>query len=295
MADNPVPPPADVQEAIAAAQQGEITEHVIYRTLAKQQQEEKNRAILERIAAQELEHYNVWARHTGRSMDADRWRVARYLFLARVFGITFTLKLMERGEAHASTMYRSILGSAPEAAALIADEEEHEKQLLQLIDEERLRYMGSVVLGLSDALVELTGTLAGLSFALQNTQLIAVAGLITGIAAALSMSASEYLSTKTETGEGDPAKAAAYTGCAYILTVLLLVSPFFIVASYLTALLCTIADALIIIFVFTYYLSIARDLPFRARFVEMVVISMGVAGASFVIGLLVRVFLNIQI
>ena len=44
-----------------------------------------------------------------------------------------------------------------------------------------------MVLGMNDAMVEMTGTLAGLTLAMQNTRLIALSGLITGIAATLSM------------------------------------------------------------------------------------------------------------
>ena len=91
------------------------------------------------------------------------------------------------------------------------------------INEERLNYTGSIVLGLNDALVELTGTLAGLTFALQNTKLTALAGLITGIAASFSMAASEYLSQRSE-GESERASTSAlYTGVAYICTVALLI------------------------------------------------------------------------
>jgi VIT1/CCC1 family predicted Fe2+/Mn2+ transporter len=46
--------------------------------------------------------------------------------------------------------------------------------------------------------VELTGALSGLTLAFRNTRLIAMAGLITGIAASLSMAGSEYLATKSE-------------------------------------------------------------------------------------------------
>ena len=69
-------------------------------------------------------------------------------------------------------------------------EQEHEAALIELIDEERLRYISSMVLGLNDALVELTGALAGFTFALGNTTTIAMAGFITGSAATLSMAAS---------------------------------------------------------------------------------------------------------
>lgn len=83
-----------------------------------------------------------------------------------------------------------------------------------------------MVLGLNDALVELTGVLAGLTLALQNTRLVAMTGFITGIAASLSMSASEYLSAKSEEGPQDPLKASIYTGSAYVLTVLFLIFPY---------------------------------------------------------------------
>lgn len=114
----------------------------------------------------------------------------------------------------------------PYAKSIVKDEDEHEKQLIDLIDEERLRYVGSMVLGLNDALVELTGALAGLTFALRNTHVVAMAGLITGVAASLSMAASEYLSTKSEEGAKNPLKASVYTGSAYVLTVLFLIFPY---------------------------------------------------------------------
>ena len=50
-----------------------------------------------------------------------------------------------------------------------------------------------------------------LTLAMQNTRLIALSGLITGIAATLSMASSEYLSSKSE-GRPDAFKSATYTG-----------------------------------------------------------------------------------
>jgi VIT1/CCC1 family predicted Fe2+/Mn2+ transporter len=56
-----------------------------------------------------------------------------------------------------------------------------------MIEEERLEYVGAMILGLNDALVELSGSLAGFTLALQDSKLVAMVGMITGIAAALSM------------------------------------------------------------------------------------------------------------
>jgi vacuolar iron transporter family protein len=161
------------------------------------------------------------------------------------------------------------------------------------------RYVDSIVLGLNDALVELTGALAGFTLALQNTKLIASAGLIMGIAAALSMAASEYLSKKSERDSNkkttNPLRAAVYTGIAYLLTVLILVLPFFIVSKVYYALGFTIFNSLVIISLFTFYMHVAKGVSFKKRFFEMAGISLSVAAISFVIGLLVRNYLGIEI
>jgi VIT1/CCC1 family predicted Fe2+/Mn2+ transporter len=150
-------------------------------------------------------------------------------------------------------------------------------------------------LGLNDALVELTGVLAGLTLALQNTRLIAMTGLITGLAAALSMGASEYLSTKSEETSKNPMRASIYTGSAYVVTVLFLILPYLIVSNYYIALGSTLLAAILIIASFNYYVSIAKDLSFRRRFLEMIILSFGVAAFSFVMGYVIRTFLGVDV
>jgi VIT1/CCC1 family predicted Fe2+/Mn2+ transporter len=148
---------------------------------------------------------------------------------------------------------------------------------------------------LNDALVEFTGTLAGLTFAIQNTQIIAVVGLVMGVAASLSMGASEYLSQRSDGGSADPVKASAYTTVAYIITVALLILPFLLFSSPFTALMLTLLAAIVVIFGFTFYISVAKDLPFYRRFAEMAAISLGIAAISFMIGIAIRSVLNINI
>ena len=164
-----------------------------------------------------------------------------------------------------------------------------------MINEEKLKYVGSMVLGLNDALVELTGVLAGLTLALQNTRLIAMAGLITGVAASMSMAASEYLSTKSETNGKDPLRASLYTGSAYVLTVLFLIFPFLLLPDIYLALGFTVLNAIIVIFIFTFYISVVKDLSFKKRFLEMTVISLGIATLTFIIGFMIRIFLGISV
>ena len=207
-------PDTDVQQVkkILPLQRSEITEHHIYTKIAAATPEPGNRDVLTRIAAQELEHYGIWKRYTGQEVAPDRKRIWFYYLVARIFGMTFAIKLMEGMEQRAQSVDQSSLDLIPEMPQMLANEKAHERDLIALIDEERLKYIGSVVLGLNDALIEFTGTLAGLTFALQNTRIIAVAGLITGVAASLSMGASEYMSQRSDEPADRPAEGIALHG-----------------------------------------------------------------------------------
>ena len=287
-------PKEEIMKNIIAAQNGEITEYYIYKKLSQSIKDPHNSEILARIAEDEKKHHDVFAQYTGKAGKPTRGRVFFFYWISMLFGITFGIKLMEKGEENAQISYSSFKDDIPEIEAIIDDEDRHENALIDMIQEERLEYAGSVVLGLNDALVELTGTLAGLTFALQNTRLIALAGLITGIAASFSMAASEYLSTKTDGGE-NALKSSVYTGFAYIVTVFILITPYLVLSSYMTALILTLTAAVLIIFVFNYYISVAKDYNFKARFLEMTLISLGVAALSFVIGYVIRLTLGIEV
>jgi VIT1/CCC1 family predicted Fe2+/Mn2+ transporter len=280
---------------LLAMQRGEITEHHIYTKIAAAQKDPHNREVLTRIAQDELGHYGIWKRYTHQDAEPNTARIWFYYLIARVFGITFAIKLMEGVEKRAQSYDKALIDKIPEIQTILTNEETHERELIALIDEERLKYVGSVVLGLNDALVEFTGTLAGLTFAIQNTQIIAVVGLIMGVAASLSMGASEYLSQRSDGGPTDPLKASVYTGVAYILTVALLILPFLVFTSPYYALMLTLLGAVMVIFLFTFYISVAKDLPFWKRFGEMLLISLGIAAISFVIGIFIRTVLNINV
>lgn len=284
-----------IRKALLASQKNEISEHLVYGRLSKSLKDPRNREVLRRIAEDEMKHYLVWREYTREDVKPDRLRILAYYLLSRIFGMAFGLKLMELGEERAKSVYERLSGSLPIAKDISEEEDRHEAELLGLIDEDRLRYVGSMVLGLNDALVELTGAIAGLTFALRDARLVAMVGLITGIAASLSMASSEYLSTKSEGGDKSPIKASIYTGIAYILTVSLLISPFLILGDPYLCLGLSILNSILVIMAFTFYTSIAKGLPFKRRFLEMAFISLGVAGLSFAAGLLVRTFLNVDI
>jgi VIT1/CCC1 family predicted Fe2+/Mn2+ transporter len=275
-------------EQLLFLQSDEITSYQTYKKLATRIKDEQNSKTLVDIAETELAHYETLKKYTHQDVKPNKLKVNFYFWLAKIFGLTFGIKLMERGEEKAQAAYREISAAIPEIVKIMEDEEEHETELINMIDEDSLKYAGSVVLGLNDALVELTGALAGLTFAFQDTNLIALAGLITGISASFSMAASEYLSTKSEGGEQSPIKAAVYTGIAYIFTVTVLILPYLLLDNYLVCLALTLVNAILVIAVFNFYISVAKDYEFKKRFFEMAGISLGVAVFSFGVGTIIR-------
>lgn len=286
---------AATMKALHKAQKNEITEYHIYSKLSSLIKNKHNSRVLKQIAGDERRHHDELEAFTGTNKKPDILKVYFYIFISIIFGITFGIKLMEKGEKGAEKLYRELGKSIEDFRRISREEDKHEKELVGIIEEERLQFVGSMVLGLNDALVELTGTLAGLTFALKDTRLIALAGLITGIAASLSMAASEYLSTRAEQESNRALKSALYTGGAYVFTVAFLVLPYLVFTNYLVSLAFTIAAAILIILVFNFYVSVAKDLPFKERFLEMAGISLGVAVISFIIGYLIRLFLGVDV
>lgn len=283
-------------DRIYKQQQHEITEHAIYLDLAELSTDEENAKILREIADQELEHYNFWKTVTGKEAVPNQRRIRKYKRLAKIFGLSFALRLMEKGEVDASKFYDSIGAEHPEALRIKEDEEQHEQKLIGILNDERLNYAGAIVLGLNDALVEFTGTLAGLTFAFGNNLIIGSTGLVMGVAASLSMAASGYLASREEDIEDtNPITSAIYTGSAYIITVVFLVLPYFLLDNPYISLGIMLIVTISIIALYTYYISVAKAISFKKRFVEMAVISLTVAVISFGIGLLIKYVFKVEI
>jgi VIT1/CCC1 family predicted Fe2+/Mn2+ transporter len=287
-----------IKKKLLAAQRNEISEYHTYTWLAKRTADIKNKEILERIAGEELVHYNLIKKITGVELNPRRFWVLLYRVISRVFGLSFGLRLMEMGEKNAEKFYSELEKEMPELAKLSADEEKHESYVLSLIREERIEYAGSMVLGLNDALVELTGALAGLTLALQNSKIIAMTGLITGVAASMSMSASGYLSAREEADintNKNPLKSATYTGIAYIITVAILIIPYLVLSSVFLSAAVMLTSSILIILCYNFYITTAKGIKLWRRFIEMALISLGVACISFLIGILARIIFEVEI
>lgn len=277
-------------------QQNEINDYALYKALAKHESDPHNKEVFEKIAAEEKTHYDFWEEITQKPLRANRFLIRFYIFLATLFGTSFALKLAEDREKGAEAFYLSLFDSYPQAREIYAQEMSHENELIDLLNDKKLLYAGAIVLGMNDALVELTGTLSGIAFAFDKSMVVGVTGAIMGIAASLSMAGSSYLEAKeSPVGDIRPGVYAAYTGISYILTTILLVLPFFLLSSITLALASMFLAALAAIILYNFYISVAKDQSFSRRTLQMLVITFGVAMISFGIGYGVKHYLGIEI
>ncbi len=284
-----------LEKAVRKAQADEETGAVLYAYLAAKQKDTANRNIFEQMAKDEKKHAAVWKTVTKEEIKPRGFHIFWLKLLTVLLGFTFVVKRMQKDEQIGVDAYEEMKQQLPQAAKMLEDERRHEKELYGMLDEERLHYVGAMVLGLNDALVELTGAIAGVTFALANTRLVAMTGIITGISATLSMAASNYLAERAD-GNEKALKSSAYTGAAYLVTVALLVLPYLLFPTqmYGAAFCVMIVTVLLIILFFNYYISVAKEEPFLRRFGEMAVISLSVAVISFVIGIIAKNVLGID-
>ena len=277
-------------------QQNEINDYALYSLLARREKELHNKSVYESIAQEEKQHYEFWKKITKKELQPSHFFLAWYILLTTLFGTSFSLKLAEKREGDAENFYKSLFDIYPEAREIYSQEMKHERELIDILHDKKLLYAGAIVLGMNDALVELTGTLSGIALAFDKSMVVGVTGAIMGIAASMSMAGSSYLEAKENPDEElSPLVYAAYTGVSYIATTFFLVLPFFVFSSINVSLISMFVAAFIAILLYNFYISVAKDQSFLHRTVQMLFITFGVALISFTIGYGVHHYLGIQI
>ncbi len=283
-------------DLLTSFQKDELTSALLYKKIAKRVKDKNNKNILLRISTEEQAHAHIWQQYTKKELKPNFFKVLFFQLVSFFLGYTFVIKILETHEYKGIQALQEIKENFPEVEYIISQEETHETELINMLNEERLNYIGAMVLGLNDALVELTGCIAGLTFVLMNTKLIALAGIITGVAATLSMAASNYLAEKAN-GNKKALVASCYTGIAYLITVIFLTLPYLLFAEhlFLPALITMLSIVIFLIFIFSAYISIVKSEKIAPRFYEMAGISLTVALISFLIGLGAKMFFGIEV
>jgi VIT1/CCC1 family predicted Fe2+/Mn2+ transporter len=296
---------ADLEQIADTQAREELFAYRLYSALARRVPAGKSRDLMDELARQEKSHVDFWLGVNGGSEAAIRIPKLKYRLLvlaSRILGPAFTIRWLERGEDQAITAYTGLLEGGelnPVQQAhirkMLDEEREHEQVLERGIEDERRLYLGAAVLGLNDALVELTGGLTGLVSSIREPKLIGFASLVVGIAASMSMAASNFLSVDISDDSGlKPGKAATYTGTTYIVVVVGLVLPFFLLSDRHLALVISWAAAVAIIAAFSFYSAVMQGVTFLRRFVMMMGFGLGVAVISFVIGRVLGKLIGIQ-
>lgn len=266
---------------------------------------EKNpdfKRILKELIEHEEKDYALWLEISAvKKFSVSRPKRFAYRTMRRILGLTFTAKFLERHERRKLAQYREFLARnrQPEHVRrrienIISHGLDYEQNLISQIKEEQVEFTSSIILGLNDGLIELTGALTGFSFAFAKHEIVALGGFIMGVAAALSMASSAYMQARHEKGK-DPRKAGIYTGISYLLVVLLLIAPYLFIVKVGTAVAVMGVIALSIIAGVSYYTSVLFGRRFRLQFGEMFIFSVGVAAIAFVIGIFFKRLTGIAI
>ncbi len=283
----------------------EITEYNVYATLARMEKKPENRAALEKLSAQEKTHYEFWKALLEKEDPARAARIRPRMatvygarLLRAILGVTFLTKLLEEHEHDAPAKYEALSAMIPadaraRLAEIIEDERSHERALIAQLKEARVSYIGFIVLGLADAIVEITGVHAGFLGVTGSTLIAGVSGVIVGFAAAISMGSAAYLQAKQ-----DPEKSAIVsafaTGISYFCSVILLALPYFLIRTMGTAFAISTSVGVLLIAGFTFYGAVVFERAFWREFIEAAGLMIATAGATFVWGIIIGMIFHIN-
>ncbi len=279
----------ELQERLKKMCRDEFEAHNMYKFLADRLiRNERVRGVFKKASEDERVHYEVLREVVGECKSSvSAIRVVGYIIIYLIFGTTIFLKITESLERSALKSYNELSKLGGELSdrilKLIEDEGRHEVELINSLDERRVKYLGSIILGVSDALVELTGVYAGALGALSSTSEAGLIGVLAGISAALSMAVASYAQAKQEVGKS-PRLAATFTGLAYLTVVALLAIPYFITTSLIMAFSSMLVIALIVIAYMTYSGAVIYGRNFLREFGETSALLLGVAFLLYILG-----------
>lgn len=272
----------------------EFSDYTLYERLSRTVDHDSSYAdALRRLSATEYKHYEFWKKYVpDEEPRLARLKLYWVLFLRRVMGLTFASRYLDRHETNVIKEYRPLAPLIPEAdrAAfdeMVADEEDHERAFSHEIESSAIKYISFIVLGLADALVEISGIHAGSLGFYDRTELAGLAGVIAGGAASLAMASAAFAQAK-QGFKGSARLSAIYTGVSYFITAIILATPYFLTSDMILALSTSLAFAVIVLALTTYYSTVISSKPFLKDFVEILAILFATTIVLYAFGYLVR-------
>lgn len=277
----------EIKELIIEAQRNEVTEYHIYKSLARHARDLSNKKLLEQIAAEELEHYRFWMNY-GDEVDPKWWKVNLYIFLSRIFGFVFALKLMEHNEQIAQKKYLALSKVIPEVEKLADDEKGHEKILLNMVSDNRLKGMGAWIISVNLIIFSLIFFIYALSVCLQNNHSLAPIGMISILAVAGADLFSTLFLRNSQSIHKDQVKKGFFRFVSGIVTGGVILIPFYLSLDVIEALIFSTAIAIMVSLLLNYQFAVVSDQKGYKRIariflVFLILVTMGLI-AGFILG-----------
>jgi VIT1/CCC1 family predicted Fe2+/Mn2+ transporter len=268
----------------------EWSDYTLYDRLSKTVSSDSPFAgVLAELSATEHGHYEFWKKYVpGEEPNLGKLKLYWILFLRRFFGLTFATRYLDRHESSVVKEYQGLAELIPEGdraafEAMVADEKEHEKAFALKVESSAVRYIAFVVLGLADALVEISGIHAGWLGLFDKTEIAGLAGVIAGGAASLAMASAAFAQAK-QGFQGSARLSAVYTGVSYFITAVILATPYFLTSNMLLALGSSLTLAVVILAITTWYSVVIQQKVFLKDFVEILAILFATTIVVFALG-----------
>src|SRR6476646_4624937 len=165
---------------------------------------------LDELITVETAHLAFWKHFFGLTLEelnlGRRLKLSLIMFVCKLFGSTAVHLVLEAIEVHGVRKYLAIwseyqgqpLGEA--LRGILMDEFKHEDVLVTALTNRKINAekVRDIFLGLNDGLVEILGAVSGFFGAFANATTVLVAGVMVGVAGALSMGAGAYLAGSSE-------------------------------------------------------------------------------------------------
>ena len=278
----------------------ELTDLTLYTRLSTSMHNGSYAEVFKQLATMEQGHLAFWQRYVPEYHPRLKTSlIRRALLFKRILGLTFAVRYLERHESSSLKRYKAIAHLVPAEDKeafdeVLADEEQHENALGLRLESSTIRYISFVVLGLADALVEITGIHAGSLGIYNKTEIAGLAGIVAGGAASLAMASAAYAQAK-QGFKGSAGLSAAYTGVSYFITAIILAAPYFLSGSQVYALGLSLSLAVLIVTFASYYGSVISTKPFLRDYLELLGILLGVTVALYLFGSFIRLETGITV
>ncbi len=297
----------------------ELLHKEVYEAFHKSARSANLSRITGRLVELEKYHAELW----GRMLDVNGFerpesshKLDKFLILLgkAIFGIAVTVKTIEHMEAGLHQVFSKIAPwhglskKEKELVGKIRKSEEGEEEKLEgmiVASSKIFNNIRDVMFGMNDGLVELLAVVVGFAAALRVPYLVFIAGGITAVAGTMSMAAGAYLSTSyerdiskgTAATRGAPTARSSgfYVGIFYLIGTAFPLAPFALGYSGAVGIVSAIILTSIVLTITSSMIALASDKSIIKSVAKTLVLSLGAAVATIILGSYVRMVFHITI